>query len=185
MLAAKADSAAGTCTEATAGMGLSAFVVVLLGRRRLQGSRIRQLRRRELCPGRPGPAPSHPRAARRTFLAWGWWEPASGMTAHLTHTDHTRITRFGMTPITATHGMALLDEALTHPLPTLIPCPLNTSALTAALSTAGNDVPALLRDLVHTPRRPAATPTHHNPTSLANLLGALPEEQQHPYLLPT
>ena len=177
VLAAKADSA-WHLHQATAGMGLSAFVLYssvagVFG-----------------APGQGNYAAAncvldalaqhrHTHGLPATSLAWGWWEPTSGMTAHLTHTDHTRMTRFGMTPITATHGMALLDEALTHPLPTLIPCPRNTTTL----STAGNDVPALLRDLVHTPRRAAATTAHHSPTSLANLLGALPEEQQHPYLL--
>ncbi|OSC35103.1 hypothetical protein B8W66_23480, partial [Mycobacterium decipiens] len=64
-----------------------------------------------------------------TSLAWGYWQTPSGMTAHLTSLDHTRMTRTGLTPIPTEHGLALFDTALTLHQPNLIPTPLNKRTL--------------------------------------------------------
>jgi len=41
-------------------------------------------------------------------LAWGLWAPATGMTGHLDRTDHGRLARLGMRPLSPAEGMALL-----------------------------------------------------------------------------
>ncbi|MFC7589583.1 SDR family NAD(P)-dependent oxidoreductase [Nonomuraea antimicrobica] len=81
-------------------------------------------------------------------LAWGLWQQPSGMSAHLTHTDLTRIHQAGYQPITAEHGDRLLVAALTRPQPHLLPLPIDVRAL----ARRSDDVPAILRALV-----PAAT----------------------------
>ncbi|MGW0204208.1 SDR family NAD(P)-dependent oxidoreductase, partial [Nonomuraea sp. NPDC003201] len=48
-------------------------------------------------------------------LAWGLWHQPSGMSAHLTTTDITRIEQAGYHRITTTQGNQLLDTALTTP----------------------------------------------------------------------
>ncbi|QXE38834.1 SDR family NAD(P)-dependent oxidoreductase [Streptomyces sp. GMY02] len=47
-----------------------------------------------------------------TSLAWGWWQRTSGMTRHLTQTDHDRMTRTGIRPLTDQQGLELFDTAL-------------------------------------------------------------------------
>ncbi|WIX91748.1 type I polyketide synthase [Amycolatopsis sp. DG1A-15b] len=81
-------------------------------------------------------------------LAWGFWEPASGMTAGA---DATRLARAGLRPISAADGLALFDAALNAPQAALVPCPLDTKALREAGS-----VPPILRSLVHVAKPAAA-----------------------------
>ncbi|MCK2244747.1 MULTISPECIES: type I polyketide synthase [unclassified Crossiella] len=50
-----------------------------------------------------------------TSMAWGLWAPESGMTGHLSDTDHARLTRSRLRPIAQDHGLALFDAALTGP----------------------------------------------------------------------
>ncbi|PSL00527.1 NADPH:quinone reductase-like Zn-dependent oxidoreductase, partial [Murinocardiopsis flavida] len=87
-------------------------------------------------------------------LAWGPWHPHThGMSATLTPTDLTRITRTGHTPITTTHGNHLLTHALTPPPPTQYPLPTTTPTTTTP-------TPPLLTDLTPTPTTPpTGTPT--------------------------
>ncbi|WP_189135873.1 SDR family NAD(P)-dependent oxidoreductase [Wenjunlia tyrosinilytica] len=49
-----------------------------------------------------------------TSLAWGLWE-GGGMAAGLSEADHARMARNGMRPLSAAHGLALFDAALTVP----------------------------------------------------------------------
>ncbi|MEV0177667.1 SDR family NAD(P)-dependent oxidoreductase, partial [Streptomyces sp. NPDC050803] len=81
-------------------------------------------------------------------LAWGLWKESSGLTSHLTHTDHTRIARHGLTPLTTPDALTLLDTALPHTH--TLPLALNTTHLR---NQAATQVPALLRALL-----PAARP---------------------------
>nr|AWH12666.1 RmpD2 [Amycolatopsis sp.] len=83
-------------------------------------------------------------------LAWGLWERATGMTAHLGGTDQARMSRGGVRPITAEEGMALFDAALGAPPPLLVPVKLDLREV-----RAGGAVPHLLRGLVRTGRRQA------------------------------
>ena len=61
-----------------------------------------------------------PFAARRraaglsaVSVAWGLWEPASGMTGRLGAGQLQRMARDGVTALTAQEGLALLDAAVT------------------------------------------------------------------------
>ena len=54
------------------------------------------------------------RAAGRPWvsLAWGLWQPASGITGKLARADHARIARSHVWPLAPEQGLALLDAAL-------------------------------------------------------------------------
>ncbi|MCL2893053.1 type I polyketide synthase [Brenneria tiliae] len=64
-----------------------------------------------------------------TSLAWGWWQPVTGLSGALTNTDNARIARTGFAPITAEHGHALVDAALDLPYASLAAVPLNQQTL--------------------------------------------------------
>ncbi|WP_131787450.1 type I polyketide synthase, partial [Protofrankia symbiont of Coriaria ruscifolia] len=90
-------------------------------------------------------------------LAWGQWERASGVTAHLTDADRERITRSGLRPLSDTAGVELFDTAVSAGAltarPLLVPALLDLAAIRARSAAAG--VPALLRGLVRPARRAA------------------------------
>ncbi|WP_307873855.1 type I polyketide synthase [Frankia sp. AgB1.9] len=65
-------------------------------------------------------------------LAWGLWAPASGMTRELGAEDLARLTRFGLTPMTAEQGLAAFDRALEVDRPVVAPALLHAAALRAA-----------------------------------------------------
>ena len=107
-------------------------------------------------------------------IAWGLWEQPSAMTAA---TDHTRLARHGITPMTPTDALHLFDTALHQPQPLLVAAHLDLPTLT---NTAA--LPPLLSKL--TP------PAHHNtgrdttqntttPTTLTTQLHQLSPENQH------
>ncbi|WP_438828369.1 type I polyketide synthase [Streptomyces hesseae] len=87
-------------------------------------------------------------------LAWGYWEESSGMTSTLDDVDLDRFTRSGMLPMPTGQGLALLDASSGVDSALLVPVRLDPRAL-AASAPAG--VPPLLRTLVRTPVRRAAT----------------------------
>ncbi|WP_344871550.1 SDR family NAD(P)-dependent oxidoreductase, partial [Nonomuraea antimicrobica] len=84
-------------------------------------------------------------------LAWGLWQQPSGMSAHLTHTDLTRIHQAGYLRISTAQGIELLDAALADPEPFVLPQPINDRIMAAR----EGGVPALLRGLVRAPARRA------------------------------
>ncbi len=90
-------------------------------------------------------------------LAWGQWERASGVTAHLTDADRERITRSGLRSLSDTAGVELFDTAVSAGAltarPLLVPALLDLAAIRARSAAAG--VPALLRGLVRPARRVA------------------------------
>ncbi|MGW7097779.1 beta-ketoacyl reductase, partial [Streptomyces sp. NPDC054874] len=92
----------------------------------------------------------HTQGLPATSIAWGLWANTSGTTQHLTNTDHARLTRDGITPITTEHGTALFDAALGLNTPTTIATPLNLTTI-----SKNPTIPPLLRNLI--PRRTTAT----------------------------
>ncbi|MDH6222933.1 type I polyketide synthase, partial [Streptomyces pseudovenezuelae] len=87
-------------------------------------------------------------------LAWGYWSDASGMTRHLGAADLHRTRRLGMTGLSATEGMALLDTALWWGDETpavLVAARFDLPALRAS-ARAGTPVVPLLRGLAPAPR---------------------------------
>ncbi|MGV0552900.1 fatty-acid--AMP ligase [Mycobacterium kansasii] len=109
-------------------------------------------------------------------LAWGYWQPSSGMTGDLDTRDRTRLTRSGMVPITAGQGLALFDAALSQQHPNLIPAPLGTRALSALARE--NSLPPILSALVTARPQAAAADSR----ALAARLAGLAPERQHDML---
>ncbi|MFF8568523.1 SDR family NAD(P)-dependent oxidoreductase [Streptomyces albidoflavus] len=110
-------------------------------------------------------------------LAWGLWAEASGMTGHLDATDHRRLHRSGMYPLTAQDGVRLLDRALALPQPLLLPIGLDLAALRATARRDGA-VPPLLRGLVRAPLRRAAQSVETGADGLAATLAALTPQER-------
>ncbi|ARF76577.1 beta-ketoacyl synthase [Kitasatospora albolonga] len=90
-------------------------------------------------------------------LAWTLWEQPSALTGHLDADDVRRLARSGMPPLSTERGLALFDAALTVDRAALVPMRLDTAALRSA--AADGTLPPLLRGLVRTPPRRAATGT--------------------------
>ncbi|MDX2710092.1 type I polyketide synthase, partial [Streptomyces sp. PA03-6a] len=111
-----------------------------------------------------------------TALAWGLWAPTSGMTAQLTPTDHARISRSGILPLSADDGIRLFDQALNTTNPHLIPAAIDRTALRSQ-ATYKHPSP-LLRNLVGTPRRSHATTPTPAATTLVNQLAELDPQQR-------
>ena len=91
-------------------------------------------------------------------IAWGLWSVATGMTAGMSDTDRARLT--GVTPITGDQGLAMFDAALGA-----------EGHLVASRWNLTDDVPAVLRSFVRTPRKVATTTTEESglASQLANL----------------
>ncbi|MEU0812582.1 SDR family NAD(P)-dependent oxidoreductase, partial [Streptomyces sp. NPDC005970] len=85
-------------------------------------------------------------------LVWGLWAHESGMTGKLTDTDIQRMSAAGLPPITGEEGMALFDAATSCDEPVVAPVHLDIPTLRAQPG-----VPGLLRGLVRTTRRVAAS----------------------------
>ncbi|MFJ1589286.1 SDR family NAD(P)-dependent oxidoreductase [Kitasatospora albolonga] len=90
-------------------------------------------------------------------LAWTLWEQPSALTGHLDADDVRRLAGSGMPPLSTERGLALFDAALTVDRAALVPMRLDTAALRSA--AADGTLPPLLRGLVRTPPRRAATGT--------------------------
>ncbi|HEX4306156.1 MAG TPA: SDR family NAD(P)-dependent oxidoreductase [Solirubrobacterales bacterium] len=86
-------------------------------------------------------------------LGWGGWERAGGMRASLGDADLARLARGGVSPLSATEGLELLDRALALGSPHLLPVALDRAALRAA-ARAGS-LPPLFRGLIKAPARSA------------------------------
>ncbi|WP_344280622.1 SDR family NAD(P)-dependent oxidoreductase, partial [Actinomadura napierensis] len=106
-------------------------------------------------------------------IGWGYWQQATGMTAHLTDTDRSRITE-NLAAITDVQGLELFDAALATPVPHLVATPISTRGLPTP-------VPALMRALTAPGRRTAIGTAAAD--DLAAQLGGLGEEEQQQRLL--
>ncbi|MEV6877810.1 type I polyketide synthase [Amycolatopsis sp. NPDC051128] len=102
-------------------------------------------------------------------LAWGMWEPRSGLTGRLGETDVARMSHWGVRPLSPADGLALFDAACARDEPVLVPVRLDV--------TGAGEVPGLLRGLV------ADTAPVQVETGLAQRLATLPEASQHRALL--
>ncbi|MCQ6253268.1 type I polyketide synthase, partial [Streptomyces malaysiensis] len=87
-----------------------------------------------------------------TSLAWGSWERATGMTAHLTQADHDRMARDGLRPLADAEGLALFDAALAAEAGSVVTAAFDLVALRAAPVTS-----TVLRGLVRRPRATASS----------------------------
>ncbi|WP_432969498.1 SDR family NAD(P)-dependent oxidoreductase [Dactylosporangium sp. CA-233914] len=97
----------------------------------------------------------HAHGLPATAVAWGYWESASGMTAHLADADRARLVRSGLVPLSTERALPLLDAALASGSPALIATAFDRSVLRAR--TGDPAFPAVLRDLVPTATRRTAS----------------------------
>ncbi|GGR28439.1 hypothetical protein GCM10010219_36920 [Streptomyces netropsis] len=86
-------------------------------------------------------------------VAWGPWGQGSGTTGALSAEDKERMARSGMSPLTLEQGMRLFDEAFD-----LNEALVVSLGLTAERSSrSAGEIPSILRGLVRTRRRTAAS----------------------------
>nr|UFZ14059.1 PKS I [Streptomyces sp.] len=92
-------------------------------------------------------------------LAWGLWAQASGMTRHLAEADVSRMARQGLAAMDSAQGLALFDAALGTDAAHVVAARLSLGAFrtAAGAGSAATVVPPVLRSLVRTPVRRAAT----------------------------
>ncbi|MFF8104487.1 SDR family NAD(P)-dependent oxidoreductase, partial [Streptomyces sp. NPDC016640] len=108
-------------------------------------------------------------------LAWGAWAQSAGMTGTLSDADMQRIAASGAAPIPVERGLSLFDTATG-----------SAEALVVPIGSTGGDlripgeVPPLLRNLVRSGRRSAATAVGGASTAadLTRRLLALPEDER-------
>ena len=79
-------------------------------------------------------------------LAWGLWEQASAMTAHLSSRDLARISRGGLAAMNPAQALELLDAALVIDHPDVVAARLDRAALDARAQ--GGGLPLLFSGLV-------------------------------------
>ncbi|WP_329362501.1 type I polyketide synthase [Streptomyces sp. NBC_00669] len=173
VLRPKADAAL-HLHELTAGLGLTAFVMFSSGAGVLG------------APGQANYAAAnafldalaehrHAQGLPAHSLAWGPWADASaagpaGMAAALDAGQRSRMSRGGVLPLTADHGLALFDAAVATDRPALVPVRFDL----AAMRRQADDVPAVLRGLVPPARRRRADGGQDAAAALRRQLAALP-----------
>ncbi|ODR06627.1 polyketide synthase [Mycobacterium sherrisii] len=113
-------------------------------------------------------------------VAWGLWEQASGMTAHLDERDKARMSRGGLAPLSTPHALQLFDEAMLADRPLLVAARIDASGL-----GAHGAVPPVLRDLVARPGRRLISDAGAavSMSGLATRLQGLSPEQRHHQLV--
>ncbi len=87
-------------------------------------------------------------------LAWGLWAEVSAMTGHLAGTDRGRMSRGGISALSAADGLGLLGLALARDEALLVPARVDLAGLRAA-AARGQALPPLLQALAGPPARPA------------------------------
>ncbi|MGW0769416.1 type I polyketide synthase [Streptomyces sp. NPDC002676] len=117
------------------------------------------------------------RGLAATSLAWGLWADEAGINSGMADTigdvDVRRMARSGMTGLSATEGLALLDLADTLDEALLVP-----TRLDLAPGGGTGAVPPLLRDLVRPARRTAQEQTDADGTALRGRLLGVPAEDR-------
>ncbi|OBK63008.1 polyketide synthase [Mycobacterium colombiense] len=110
-------------------------------------------------------------------LAWGLWEQASAMTAHLGERDKARMSRIGLAPLSTAAALAAFDAAMLVDAPVLVAARVDRAALSDNIAA----LPGLLRELVAGPTRRVIDDTDvaASTTGLsARLRGLTPEARQ-------
>ncbi|MFH8477179.1 SDR family NAD(P)-dependent oxidoreductase, partial [Streptomyces sp. NPDC018000] len=112
-------------------------------------------------------------------LAWGLWSETSGMAGELGEADLERMRRMGLRPLATGAALNLLDASLAVDAPVLVPVGVET----AVIGSPGGPVPPLLRTLVRTPVRRAASSAAPAPAALSERLSALEAADRNLHLL--
>ncbi|MFJ4879771.1 SDR family NAD(P)-dependent oxidoreductase, partial [Streptomyces sp. NPDC088745] len=113
-----------------------------------------------------------------TSLAWGpWTRTGGGMTGELSTAEAERMARAGLPPLTPERGLELFDTTVGGAEPAVLPVRLDLAAFRAR-----GEVPALLRGLIRTTVRRAASADGAG-GGLAERLAALPQAERYDALL--
>ncbi|MCC6557896.1 MAG: SDR family NAD(P)-dependent oxidoreductase [Polyangiaceae bacterium] len=115
-------------------------------------------------------------------LAWGSWAEV-GRAARLHHAFKQRTRSAGVIPLEVASGMQLLDAALEHPEPVLVPIHFDRGALRRAASR--DTGLALLRSLSGARPRRAGTPGTGSESAFAARLAPLSDPERHDLVLAT
>lgn len=110
-------------------------------------------------------------------LAWGLWEQASAMTAHLGDRDKARMSRIGLAPLSTAQALAAFDAAMLVESPLLVAARVDRAALSDNVAA----LPPLLRELVAGPTRRVIDDTDISASTnglSARLHGLSPEARQ-------
>ncbi len=156
--------------EATAGLDLSAFVVFSSiaatlgspgqGNYAAANAFLDALAQQRRAQGLPA-----------TSIGWGMWATTSSMTAHLDRDDEQRLSRLGMTGLTAAEGAALFDAATTRALPTI-------AAARLQITGDAGQVPPILRLLARSGgRRQAGGATGTGGSAWSERLAGLSQDE--------
>ncbi|WP_443043014.1 type I polyketide synthase [Streptomyces sp. NBC_00370] len=111
-------------------------------------------------------------------LAWGPWSSDGGMTSGLSDTDLGRMARSGMLPLSVEQGLAQFDAATERDEALAVPV-----RIAAGTPRDPADVPAVLRGLLRTRRRTAATAHGGAAGALARRLTGLGDEERETLLV--
>ena len=97
-----------------------------------------------------------------TSVAWGLWADASGMTGHLTDAQRARLS-LGAAPLSASGGLALMDQATARDEAVVVAANLDLAALRAH-AARGGDLPPIWRTLIG-PAAPRAAAAVSSPAA--------------------
>ncbi|MFG2863471.1 amino acid adenylation domain-containing protein [Streptomyces sioyaensis] len=119
-----------------------------------------------------------------TSLAWGVWAQETGMTGHLSETDHARLRSLGFSAMSSEEGLALFDAALRSGRSLLVPARLDLpSARTRAARGAG-ERPSVLGGFVRPGLRAASNGRRANDAPrLGDGLGRMTQDERRAALL--
>ncbi|MEV5887688.1 SDR family NAD(P)-dependent oxidoreductase, partial [Streptomyces sp. NPDC052020] len=112
-------------------------------------------------------------------LAWGLWSEASGMAGELGEADLRRMRRMGLRPLATGSALGLLDASLAVDAPVLVPVGVDMTVI----GSPGGPVPPLLRTLVRTPVRRAASAPVQAPAAAAEALSMMEAADRNLHLL--
>jgi acyl transferase domain-containing protein/NADPH:quinone reductase-like Zn-dependent oxidoreductase/acyl carrier protein len=101
-----------------------------------------------------------------TSIAWGYWKQPSGLTSHLKHADQDRLRRYGISPLSTDDALALLDQALITPLPTVVAAALDPSDI----SRDHGAIPPILTSLASASPRHSVKAAIPNPATVLTTL---------------
>ncbi|HXO82732.1 MAG TPA: type I polyketide synthase, partial [Mycobacterium sp.] len=117
-------------------------------------------------------------------LGWGLWDQASSMTGGLEAVDFARFARDGITAMSSTQALQLLDTAMVIDEPFLVPAHIDTVALRAKFD--GGTLPPMFVDLINaTARRQVddSLAAAKSKSALLQRLEGLPDDEQREILL--
>jgi polyketide synthase 12 len=117
-------------------------------------------------------------------LGWGLWDQASSMTGGLEAVDFARFARDGITAMSSTQALQLLDTAMVIDEPFLLAAHIDTTALRAKFD--GGTLPPMFVDLINAPARRQVDDSlaaAKSKSALLQRLEGLPEDEQQEILL--